>query len=113
MNALYADIGCRIAQLRHENHLTQAQLAEKLDVSIKHMSECERGVSCFALEKLILLCDILYTDLDYLIRGVDHRTTDAANVPGYVLELFNSDDETQKQLLQEYLLLFKKTYGNK
>lgn len=113
MNSLYIDIGSRIAQLRHENRLTQAQLAEKLDISIKHMSECERGITCLSLEKLVLLCEILSTDMDYLIRGIDHRAEEEADIPGYIVELFRSDDEAQKKLLQEYFLLFKKIRENK
>ena len=106
-------IGNRIAELRKGNGLKQEDLAEQLDISIKHMSEVERGLTCLSIEKLILLCDILSTDLDYLIRGIDHRTANAANIPGYILELFNSDDADQKELLQENLLLFKKTYSHK
>lgn len=113
MNSLYIDIGNRIAKLRHENRLTQAQLAEKLDISVKHMSESERGLTCLSMEKLVLLCEILSTDMDYLIRGIDHREKAEADIPNYIVELFRSDDDSQKQLLQEYFLLFKKIRENK
>lgn len=106
-------IGKRIAELRKENGLRQEDLAEKLNISTKHMSEAERGLTCLSIEKLISLCDILSTDLDYLIRGIDRRPADAANIPGYILELFNSDDKAQQELLRENLLLFKKTYDHK
>lgn len=107
---LYSDIGDRIAQLRHEQKLTQEQLAEIMDISIKHLSEVERGLTCFSLEKLVTLCSILSTDLDYLIRGIDHRKNTESNTPTYILDLFNSDDENKKQLLSDYLLIFKKIY---
>lgn len=110
---LYRDIGDRIAQLRHEQKLTQEQLAESMDISIKHLSEVERGLTCFSLEKLVTLCDVLSTDLDYLIRGVDHRLKEESNTPSYVLALFNSDDANKKQLLADYLLIFKKIYDQK
>ena len=110
---LNISIGKRITLLRKENGLRQEDLAEKLDVSTKHMSEVERGLTCLSIERLIALCDILSTDLDYLVRGIDRRTTDTAAVPGFILELFNSDDKTQQELLRETLLLFKKTYDHK
>ena len=36
-------IGERIAKLRKENHMTQAMLAEKLNISVKHCSAIECG----------------------------------------------------------------------
>lgn len=113
MNALYHDIGNRIATLRRENGLTQIQLAEYLDISVKHCSECERGLSCLSLEKLLVLCDVLSTDLDYLIRGIDKRNKSESNIPTYILEFFTSSDEGQKQLFKEYFLFFKKMLRNK
>lgn len=112
MNALYKEIGHRIAILRQQQKLTQAQLAEKLDISIKHCSEVERGLSCLSLEKLITLCSILSTDLDYLIRGIDKRPETESNIPPYVIELFNTTDSHQKELLQDYLLLFRRILKN-
>lgn len=108
MNKLYNEIGQRINVLRLENGLTQAQLAEALDISTKHMSEVERGLSSLSIEKFVQLCDILSTDLDYLIRGLDRRSGQESAVPTYILNLFNSDDEATKQLLKEYMLLFRK-----
>ena len=104
----YMEIGKRISALRQEQKITQAQLAEKLDISIKHCSEVERGLSCLSLEKLVLLCPILSTDLDYLVRGIDKRNINESNIPAYVYDIFNSNDNNKTELLQEYLLLFKK-----
>ena len=104
----YIEIGKRISSLRQEQKITQAQLAEKLDISIKHCSEVERGLSSLSLEKLVLLCPILSTDLDFLIRGIDKRDSNESNIPSYICEIFNSNDINTKELFQEYLLLFKK-----
>ena len=108
MSVDYKEIGKRISILRQEQKITQAQLAEKIDISVKHCSEVERGLSSLSLEKLVILCPILSTDLDYLIRGIDKKNSIESNIPSYVLELFNSKNSNEKELLQEYLLLFKK-----
>ena len=108
MKSLHKNIGQRIALLRQENHITQAQLAELLDISIKHCSEVERGLACLSLEKLVALCSILSTDLDYLVRGIDRRPSEETNIPSYITKIFDTEDYNQKELLQEYLLLFKK-----
>lgn len=110
MKKLYKEIGQRITLLRQEHKLTQAQLAEALDISTKHCSEVERGLSSLSIEKLILLCSILSTDLDYLLRGIHKHTSNECNIPLYIIDLFNTDDVRQKELLQDYLLLFKKIY---
>ena len=68
-DTLYADIGFRIKELRRIHHMTQDQLAEFMDISIKHMSSVERGMSSLSLEKLIQICEVLDCSLDYLIIG--------------------------------------------
>lgn len=107
MNQLYKNIGNRISTLRHNKKVTQVQLAELLDISVKHCSSVERGLSCLSIEKLVLLCDILDTDLDYLIRGIDINSQ-SQQIPNYILEIYNGPDEQKKQLLNEYILLFKR-----
>ena len=43
MENLNKNIGERIAKLRKESNITQAQLAEKLNISIRHCSSIECG----------------------------------------------------------------------
>lgn len=113
MNSLYIEIGHRIAKLRKENKMTQLQLSEALNISVKHMSEIERGITCLSLEKLERLCDILSTNMDYIIRGIDNRSANEKAIPSYIVELFNSDNKEHIQLLEEYLLIFKKLISKK
>ena len=108
MNTLYQQIGRRISLLRKEHHITQALLAEKLNISVKPCSEVERGLSCLSLEKLIDLCSILSTDLDFLVRGVKKDSIAEIEVPSYITKLFCTEDKEQRELLQEYILFFKR-----
>lgn len=112
-SALRKQIGQRISLLRQENHLTQAQLSEILGISIKHCSEVERGVASLSLEKLVLLCPILSTNLDYLVRGMEERSPADVSIPSYIAQIFGTEDSYEKELLQEYLLLFKKILDKK
>ena len=50
-------IGKLIYQLRKENHMTQLQLADQMNISDKAVSKWERGLGC---PELSLLC-LLYT----------------------------------------------------
>lgn len=106
MSNLNYDIGKRLAHLRKENHLTQEQFAEKLDISVKHCSSVERGMSSLSLEKMICACEILDTNLDYLVRG---RTSDDIQyVPDKCIDLFKHADAEETKILKEYIEIYSK-----
>ena len=58
MENLNKNIGERIAKLRKESNITQAQLAEKLNISIRHCSSIECGNARLSIEKLIEVADL-------------------------------------------------------
>lgn len=62
-------MGQRIKSRRKELKMTQEELAEYLGISVKHVSETERGLSGLSVDNLIRLCDLFGVTLDYLIRG--------------------------------------------
>jgi transcriptional regulator with XRE-family HTH domain len=49
-----ADLGLRIAELRHGRGWTQARLAERLDVSVRYVARVESGVNI----SVLTLCGI-------------------------------------------------------
>ena len=102
---LYSDIGSRISQLRRKKKMTQAQLSEELNITIKHLSESERGLTTLSLDKLVMLCDILDTDMEFLIRGND-ITGHSVEIPSYIMSYLNSDDAKQRKLIQDYFQMF-------
>lgn len=109
LNAL---IGSRLAKLRKEHNMTQEQLAEKLDISIKHCSAVERGLSSLSLEKLIDVSKLFDVSLDYLVIG-NFENNDSikhiwASLPQSITSVLTSDDETEIDLLLEYLRLYAK-----
>ncbi len=62
-------IGQRIAMLRQEHNLTQAELAEKLNISDKAISKWESAGGTPDITLLPLLSDILEVSIDYIVRG--------------------------------------------
>lgn len=109
MNVLYQEIGGRIQELRRLHHLTQEDLAEKLDVSVKHISSVERGTSSLSLEKLIQVSVLLDCTIDYLVLGRS-ITGSGEYIPKSILEVFTRSDQEECKLLQEYLLFFNKLH---
>ena len=70
-------IGERIAKLRKENHMTQAMLAEKLNMSDKSVSKWERGICLPDVSVYMELCEILGISINEFLAGED---IDAENV---------------------------------
>jgi transcriptional regulator with XRE-family HTH domain len=103
----YYDMGQRIAKLRREHNLTQERFAELMDISVKHCSAVERGVSTYSYEKLIEVAEFFDCSTDYLLRGV--LPDDFSNqIPNTIINIMHSDDEHEKALLREYLRLYVK-----
>lgn len=109
---LNTSIGLKIAQLRKNNNLTQEQLAEKLDISIKHCSEVERGLSRFSLEKLIEISNFFDVSLDYLVKDNAFKNISSDciynELPVSLINTMLSGNETELELLREYLHLYAK-----
>ena len=61
------EIGARIACLRREQDLTQAELAEHLGISYQAVSSWERGASMPDISKLVDLARTLHTTVDALL----------------------------------------------
>lgn len=62
-------IGKRIKQKRKQIGITQEQLAEKIDVTVGYVSQCERGISKINLEKLSEVADVFKCDISYFVSG--------------------------------------------
>ncbi len=71
-------VGDRIIELRKKNNMSQAALAEAVGVSRQAVSKWETGLSLPDSTKLILLAQILCTDIEYLSTG---RVNDAIRPP--------------------------------
>ena len=113
METLNKLMGKRIATLRKEHHMTQAELAESLDISIKHCSSVERGLSRLSIEKLIETADIFNTSLDYLITGKSSSNQYLELFPKALLESLDSDNEQQVEMFRRYLQIYGELLDSK
>ncbi len=71
-------IGERITELRKNENISQAQLAKYLGVSRQAVSKWETGQSLPDSQNMILLAEVLKTDVEYLTTG---RINDAIRPP--------------------------------
>lgn len=94
-------LGERLRQQRKLLSLTQEQLAERLDISIKHYSEAERGLTGMSVENLIKVSEVLQISLDYLIKGIDIDYP----VPVRMIEIYQNCPASKQKYLLEILEL--------
>ena len=62
----------QLNSLRQENSLTRAQLAEKLNVSVRLVSYWESGQRECDFDMLIKIADIFSSSIDYLLGRKDY-----------------------------------------
>ena len=67
-------LSSRLIQIRKERHLTQSEVAEKLNVSFQAVSLWERGETVPDTEKIVELAELYGVSCDYLLRGDKDRT---------------------------------------
>lgn len=95
----YAAIGKRIARRRRELHLTQAQVAELVEISDSYQSNIERAVSIPSTEVVMRIAAALDTTPDEFLVGT------AAHGEAWrsVAELLRPMDERQLSLARAFL----------
>lgn len=70
----YKEIGRRIKEIRHLKNMTQAELAELIDIyDNSHISRIEAGVKGISLKSVAKIACVLNVSLDFLVFG---STTD-------------------------------------
>ena len=91
-----AKVGERIAALRTERKMTQADLAEKLGVSDKAVSKWELGGCYPDVTMFPLIADIFGVSVDYLMRGGSRRVQKLKS-------MWFGNDKYRRFLNDEYL----------
>ena len=66
-NIDYKQLGARIREERLHLNLTQAQLAEAIDISDTYMGAIERGERGLSLDTLVMLASRLGVTVDFLL----------------------------------------------
>ena len=114
-NEVSAEIGARIALIRKKHHMKQAELAQHLNVSPKHVSQVERGMSTFSQKTMIDFCNLFDCDMNYILMGRDAEGM-LDRLPGEITDLIytgsNADINQFNDYLRFYINLLKKQEKN-
>lgn len=68
------EIGKRIQKLRKEKGLTQKELAERLNISLRYLQKLESGERSGSIEALVEISLFFQVSLDYIIFGKMRNT---------------------------------------
>lgn len=74
----YALIGKRIKEARTRKKLSQAVLAEKVNLSTTYISYIENGYKCLSINALIMIANSLEVSSDELLQDALKNTTDVS-----------------------------------
>lgn len=99
---LLKEMGIRIAKRRKEHHLTQEQIAERMNVSLQMISNLELGKKAIRPENLVKLCHVLGVTADYILTG-KKTSTDVQSIASK-LSLLSDDDIQMVESLIDFLI---------
>lgn len=97
----YKRLGQRIREERRKLHLTQAELAEAIDISDTYMGAIERGERGVTLETLVRLANRLGVTVDYLLA--DSVSDSDPNILAQFRQITYNQPLERKQLALEVL----------
>lgn len=92
----YQKLGKRIREERLRLHLTQAQLAEAIDISDTYMGAIERGERSLTLDTLVRLVNRLGISIDYLLA--DSVSDSDSNIIAQFRQIIDGHSLANKQM---------------
>ena len=82
--------GERLRDLRHEKHMTQKQLADKLELSVTAVSKYELGTAYPPFEKMRGISAIFNVTMDYLYGMETSTAISTVNLSGKQADILRS-----------------------
>ena len=93
----YKSIGRRISINRRKANVTQAWLAEKIDVSESFISQIERGKAKISLSRLYEIADCL--DIDVAVLVSDCRKLNECEINSELDDIIKYSTQEQREFL--------------
>ena len=110
----HRQIGYRIKEVREQNHISQAQLAEMTDLSVSYISHIENAKRKASLESIIRIVNALGITIDELLAGVQMHNPTAYQTDIDILMEECSENEKRFifELIKAVLMPCIKTAGS-
>lgn len=97
----YKDLGMRIKRKREACGFSQAELAERAQLSTQHVSNVENARSKIGLEKLVMVANVLNSSVDELVCG--SMKNGKAVYQSEIAEIIEDFSDTELRVLPNFL----------
>ena len=87
MDLIYKCVGENVRSARKKAHVTQAKLAEVLNVSTSHFSGMERGYKKFTIAHIVTIARYLKIPASALLAGLTNEVSDVETHESEMLSL--------------------------
>ena len=104
----YGQLGVRIKRYRQKAHLTQEQLADRLDVATSTIAHAESGTSKPSLPLLIKIARELHVSLDQLV--CDSLSNAEIYLEQDIADLLADCSATEKKIIRDIIAATKETF---
>ena len=108
ISTLRQTIGKRVHELRIQNHCTQAEFAERIDISVNFLSEIENGKKGMSQETICKICRTFDVSADYLLFGTASAPNDPRTNIDELISLANTLSQKELDLVIEYFSSLRK-----
>ena len=105
MNAYLQEIGERVRSARLAKHLSQAELAEKLDVTPTYISNLEQGKNTMSILVFQKITEALNVSADWLLRANTPELAQIADAE--ITALLEDCDAEEREMLTKTLIHVK------
>ena len=103
-----SEMGKRLKKLRKSQNLTQAQLAEALNVGCDMIGRYENGKTPLGPDLIVTICNFFHCSTDYLYFGREKETMNGNDMIQKITMLLpNTPEEGVKVVLDMLLVLNK------
>jgi len=92
----YVRLGQRVREERLKLNLTQAQLAEAVDISDTYVGQIERGERSLTLDTLVRVVNRLGISIDYLLK--DSVITSGESIVAQFRQIIDTQSDLRKQM---------------
>lgn len=107
MSVNFKIIGIRIKQSRIHHRMSQAVLAERIDMSVAYISHIETARKQASLEALVRIANVLGVTVDYFLNG--NQTNYSAEYRTDLTRLIEGCTSYEKRIIYEIASATKKS----
>ena len=100
-------IGQRVKEIRLQNHISQAKLAEQVNLSATYISRIETAKKQASLKSLILISNALGVTVDSLLYG--NQANSFTDYQSELSQLLKGCDNYEKRIVYEIALATRRS----